>query len=66
MTDDVRIEIEDYEGMSAAVQDKILFIVIRVLNHRAKDAGIRLRHISSGRRYICVSPGTPESFHEKP
>jgi hypothetical protein len=46
------------------VQDEVLFIVGRVLDGIAEDAGIRLRHNSSGRSNVCVSPGTPESFHK--
>ena len=66
MTADVWIEIENYEVMGAAEQDEILFIVSRVLSGSAENAGIRLRHISTARRDVCMSPGTPESFHKRP
>jgi hypothetical protein len=66
MTADVRIEVKDYKGVRAAMQDEILLVVSWVLYGITEDTGIGLRHIRSGRRDVGMSPRTPESFHRKP
>jgi hypothetical protein len=63
MTADVRIEVKNYKGIRAAVQDEILFVVGWVLYGITEDTGIALRHIRSRCRDVGVSPRTPESFH---
>jgi hypothetical protein len=66
MTADVRIEVKNYKVMSAAMKDEMCFVFGWVPYGITKDTGIGLRHISSDRGDIGVSPGTPESFHKKP
>jgi len=48
------------------MKDEMFFVVGWVLYGITKDTEIGLRHISSDRGDVGLSPRTPESFHKKP
>jgi len=65
MTTDVRVKVKNYKGVETAMQNEVLFVVGRIRSGVTKDTGIGPGHISSAGCDVGVSPGTPESFHEK-
>jgi hypothetical protein len=60
---DVRIPIENYEILPAAMNDQIIFVGSRVLTCCTEDTGWS-GIFSTGGTDVGVPPGTPESFHE--
>src|SRR5712672_1552435 len=65
MTTDVRVKVKNYKGVETAMQNEVLFVVGRICSGVTKDTGIGPGDISSAGCDVGVSPGTPESFHEK-
>jgi hypothetical protein len=65
MTTDVRVKVKNYEGVETAMQNEVFFVVGRIRYGVTKDTRIGPGHISSAGCDVGVSPGTPESFHEK-
>ena len=63
MTADVGVSIEDYEIITAAVQDQIGNVVAGSFPGGAEKAGILSRLFRIGLADVLVSPGTPQSFH---
>jgi hypothetical protein len=51
--------------VGSTMKDEILLVVGRILMSLAKDALHDARPFGSACRDIRMSPGTPESFHEK-
>src|SRR5215831_20262854 len=65
MATDVGITIEDYEVVSAAIEDEVPGVFVWVRLRLAKDASAILDFVRTGVGDVLVSPRAPQSFHDR-